>query len=122
MVTRPVLLPLMMLSLLTLSFGRAEPQTPNLQSPSTPKTKPVPYGEMDHSDLINFMDGDYTIVGKKPDSQATYIGRLRFVGHGRKLDFTRTVGRHTVRGTAIFDTVAGLVWWSHLSRQFRAVF
>ncbi len=50
------------------------------------------------------MPGDYVIVGRRADSEATYTGRLTFRKHGNGLGFTRTVGGHTVRGTATLGT------------------
>ncbi len=52
------------------------------------------------------MSGEYTIVGKKPDSNTTYYGELSFRAKGAKLAFVRTINHVTVRGTAHFDTVA----------------
>ena len=49
------------------------------------------------------MQGDYIVVGKKPDSQATYTGRLTFLPRGDKLAFTRTVAGRTVRGVATLE-------------------
>ena len=54
------------------------------------------------------MAGEYTIVGRKPDSQALYTGRLTLRARGGKLAFTRTVAGRTERGMATFDTVAGM--------------
>ena len=54
------------------------------------------------------MSGDYIIVGRRADSEATYTGRLTFRARGERLGFTRTVGGHTVRGTATLEmTVVG---------------
>lgn len=61
----------------------------------------------DLADIAAAMEGEYTVVGKKPDSAATYSGTLTFRARGQQLDFTRTIGRQTVRGTAVFSTVAG---------------
>ncbi len=105
--TRILLLPLLLLGFL-LTFGRAEPQTPTPAPKQKAKTKPTPTPStgFDRTGMVNFMVGDYTIVGRKPDSSATYTGKLHFTARGEKLNFTRTVGGHTTRGTAVFDTVA----------------
>ena len=86
---------------------QAPTPAPTPKAKTTPKPAPTPATGPDRADMVMFMSGDYTIVGKKPDSQATYTGKLRFTAHGEKLGFTRTVGGHTTRGTAVFDTVAG---------------
>lgn len=52
------------------------------------------------------MSGDYTVVGKKPDSNTTYLGHLSFHAIGKKLEFIRSINHVTVRGTAFFDNVA----------------
>ncbi len=60
------------------------------------------------ADLVNVMQGDYVVVGRKPDSQAIYTGRLTFRPRGEKLAFTRTVEGRTVRGMATLErTVMG---------------
>lgn len=64
--------------------------------------------DLPRADLVNVMQGDYVVVGKKPDSQATYTGRLTFRPRGKTLAFTRTVAGRTVRGVATLElTVMG---------------
>ncbi len=65
---------------------------------------PSPHPGLARADLVNVMQGDYVMVGKKPDSQATYTGRLTFRPHGEKLAFTRTIDGRTVRGIATLET------------------
>ena len=48
------------------------------------------------------MAGDYVILGRKPDSSATYTGHLSLHTRGTRLIFTRTVAGRTDRGTATF--------------------
>ena len=62
----------------------------------------------DLAELASLMAGEYTVIGKRPDSGTTYFGHLSFRAHGQKLAFVRIINGDTVRGTAIFDTVAGL--------------
>lgn len=62
----------------------------------------------DRENWANLLAGDYTVVGRKPDSQALYTGRLTLRARGGKLAFVRTVAGRTDRGTATFDTVAGM--------------
>lgn len=61
----------------------------------------------DWAEDVKFMAGEYIIVGKKPDSNATDDGRLSFDANGKELDFLRSINHATVRDTAFFDTVAG---------------
>ena len=65
-----------------------------------------PPSTLPRADLVNIMQGDYVIVGRKPDSLATYTGRLTFRARGEKLGFTRTVDGRTVRGVATLETTA----------------
>lgn len=62
---------------------------------------------LDLPELADFLVGDYILVGRKPDSQETYTGRIGFVKKVEKLAVTRMVGGHTIHGTAVFETVAG---------------
>ena len=66
-------------------------------------TQAKPASKLPRADLVNIMVGDYVVVGKKPDSQATYTGRLTFRSRGDKLAFTRTIQGHTVRGVATLE-------------------
>ena len=67
-----------------------------------------PASKLPRADLVNIMVGDYVVVGKKPDSNATYTGRLTFRARGSKLAFTRIVDGRTVRGRATLEmTVVG---------------
>lgn len=65
--------------------------------------------KLPRSELVNVMAGDYVVVGKRPDSEATYTGRLSFRARGQKLAFTRAVvGGRTTRGVATLElTVVG---------------
>ena len=67
-----------------------------------------PAAKLPRAELVNVMQGDYVVVGKSPDSQATYSGRLTFRPRGETLAFTRTVAGRTVRGVATLElTVMG---------------
>ena len=63
----------------------------------------VPKDTLDRANLTNFMSGDYIIVGKKPDLDTTYTGRLTFHRRGERLRFVRTVGGRTERGIATLE-------------------
>ena len=91
----PTLLRLCLLCLVLLGWSRAVHAAPKKDA-------------LDRATLTNIMSGDYIIVGKKPDSEATYTGRLTFRARGQRLAFTRTVGGRTERGTATLEmTVVG---------------
>ncbi len=67
-----------------------------------------PADKLPRAELVNVMQGDYVVVGKTPDSHATYSGRLTFRSRGEKLAFTCTVAGRTVRGVATLErTVMG---------------
>ncbi|MDD5262540.1 MAG: hypothetical protein PHD76_11910 [Methylacidiphilales bacterium] len=54
--------------------------------------------------------GEYILIGRKPDSGATYSGRVIFQQSKQKpdtFDVTRIVDGQTIRGSAFFDSVAG---------------
>ena len=80
----------------TSSAARAQP-TASAAKPKLPR-----------SELVNIMAGDYVVVGKRPDSEATYAGRLSFRPRGQRLAFARTVGGRAARGVATLElTVVG---------------
>jgi hypothetical protein len=58
---------------------------------STDPPKP-PY---DLDFVANFVAGEYVVIGRKPESDATYTGRMIFTREGKDLEFTRTVGGDT---------------------------
>jgi hypothetical protein len=53
------------------------------------------------------MAGEYALIGRKPDSNATYNGRVTLRDEGGVLQVTRTVEGNTDKCAARFDTVAG---------------
>ena len=65
-----------------------------------------PAAKLPRAELVNVMQGDYIVVGKKPDLPATYTGRLSFRPRGGTLAFTRTVDGRTVRGIATLELTA----------------
>ena len=71
-------------------------------------TRGASANKLSRADLANIMQGNYIVVGKKPDSRATYTGQLTFRARGQPLAFRRTVDGHTVRGVATLEmTVVG---------------
>ena len=62
---------------------------------------------LDEAFLRNYMAGEYDLIGRKPDSTATYTGRVTLRDEGGVLQVTRTVEGKTDKCAARFDTVAG---------------
>jgi hypothetical protein len=62
---------------------------------------------LDEQFLRNYMAGEYDLVGRKPDSSATYNGHVTLRDEGGVLQVTRTVEGKTDKCAARFDTVAG---------------
>ena len=56
--------------------------------------------------LRNYMAGEYDLIGRKPDSNATYNGRVTLRDEGGVLQVIRTVEGKTDKCAARFDTVA----------------
>ena len=57
--------------------------------------------------FAKFIVGDYVLVGKKPDSDATYAGRVSLSWDGKEFGIKRTIGGHTVSGTGFFEVEPG---------------
>ncbi len=49
------------------------------------------------------MAGEYTVIGRKPDSKTLYFGHLSLYANGEKLDFVKIINHVTVRGTAFLN-------------------
>jgi hypothetical protein len=62
---------------------------------------------LDAEFLRGFLAGEYDVIGRKPDSVATYTGRVTIREVGGTLEVTRTIDGKTERGTIEFDTAAG---------------
>lgn len=54
--------------------------------------------------LLGFLSGDYRLVGQRPDSGATYSGRVTLRESGRALAVTRVIAGVTSHGTASIET------------------
>jgi len=61
----------------------------------------------DEESLRGYMAGEYDLVGRKPDSTATYTGRVTLRDENGVLQITRTIDGKTDKCVARFDTVAG---------------
>lgn len=53
--------------------------------------------------LTYLMAGEYTVIGREPDSKALYSGHISFHANGEKLDFVKTINHKTVRGAAYLE-------------------
>lgn len=62
---------------------------------------------LDEKFLRSYMAGNYDLIGRKPDSAATYSGHVAFRDEGGVLKIIRTIGGKTDKCVARFDTVAG---------------
>jgi hypothetical protein len=62
---------------------------------------------LDEQFLRNYIAGEYDLIGRKPDSSATYNGHVTLQDEGGVLQVTRTVEGKTDKCFARFDTVAG---------------
>jgi hypothetical protein len=60
----------------------------------------------DLAHVARFVAGEYVLIGRKPESEMTYTGRLVLRERSGALDFTRTVGGDTQSGSVVFDTKA----------------
>jgi hypothetical protein len=85
-----------LLALLCLPLAHSQHKTP----PDADKTKLW-------SSFAKFIVGDYVLVGKKPDSDSTYSGRVSLQWDGKQFAVTRTVAGQTVHGTGFFEVEPG---------------
>lgn len=61
----------------------------------------------DLESLAAIMAGEYVVVGKHPESDETYLGRIVLQQNGKGFDVTRTIAGHIAKGTASFETAGG---------------
>ena len=59
----------------------------------------------DEESLRSYMVGEYDLIGRKPDSTATYAGRVMLREENGVLQVTRTIEGKTYQCVARFDTV-----------------
>jgi hypothetical protein len=57
--------------------------------------------------LRGYLVGEYDLIGRKPDSSATYTGHISIIEAGEALQITRTIEEKSEKCVARFDTVAG---------------
>jgi hypothetical protein len=63
-----------------------------------------PFGD---ESLRSYMAGDYDLIGRKPDSTATYNGHVTLRDENGVLQVKRTLEGKTENCSARFDTIAG---------------
>jgi|SRR5581483_1128508 len=61
----------------------------------------------DGESLRSYMSGEYDLIGRKPDSTATYAGQVTLRDENGVLQVTRTIDGKIDKCVARFDTVAG---------------
>src|SRR5689334_21691194 len=74
---------------------------------------------LDEESLLGYMAGEYDLIGRKPDSTATYAGHITIRNEGGALQITRTIEGKTDKCVAQFDTVAGADRIAVLKMHFR---
>ena len=62
---------------------------------------------LDKTFLRGFMSGEYELVGRKPDSTATYTGHVTLREKSDTLQVIRTIDGKTTRGTMRLETIGG---------------
>jgi hypothetical protein len=62
---------------------------------------------VDEEFLRSYVAGEYDLIGRKPDSTATYTGHVTLRDEGGVLQVTRTIDGKTDKCSARFDTGAG---------------
>ena len=71
---------------------------------SAQSTEPTPSRDDDF--VAGFLEGEYVVIGKKPDSEETYAGRMIFKKHGADLEFSRRIAGETFDGPVTLDKTA----------------
>ena len=61
----------------------------------------------DEESFCGYMAGEYDLIGRKPDSTATYTGHITLRDEDGALQVVRIIGGKTEKCSARFDTVAG---------------
>jgi hypothetical protein len=62
---------------------------------------------LDEESLRGYMSGEYDLIGRKPDSTATYTGHITLREEKGVLQVTRTIDGNTDKCVARFNTLAG---------------
>lgn len=62
---------------------------------------------LDRKFLRGFMSGEYELIGRKPDSTATYTGHVTLREESDSLRVTRFIDGKTTKATMRFETIGG---------------
>jgi len=54
--------------------------------------------------LLEFLAGDYRLIGQQPDSGASYVGQASFRERNGRFELVRTIGSTTTHGTGRITT------------------
>ncbi len=54
--------------------------------------------------LLEFLAGEYRLIGQEPDSGASYVGQVSFCERDGQFDVVRTVGGVTTHGSGSIET------------------
>jgi hypothetical protein len=74
---------------------------------------------LDEESLRSYMAGEYDLIGRRPDSTATYTGHVTVRDEGGVLQIVRTIDGKTDKCVARFETVAGTDRIPVLKMHFR---
>lgn len=55
---------------------------------------------------LEYLEGKYILIGKKPDSQETFTGTVTLKRNKDHLEVTRVVNGHTLHGVATFHAIS----------------
>jgi len=58
----------------------------------------------DLGDITKFIEGEYVLIGRKPESKTTYAGRVIFRAKDNGLEFRRVLEGPAQTGNVVFDT------------------
>jgi hypothetical protein len=86
---------------------------------SSPAWSAPDKAERDVAFVRQFVSGKYILVGRKPDSEATYTGRVTFRENHGALEFTRTMQGRSQHGAVVLDTKTAENGKPVLRMQFR---
>jgi hypothetical protein len=65
---------------------------------------PLP-SNFDVDSNLGFLEGDYILIGRKPDSKETFTGTVTLTRNKDKLDVVRVVAGQTTYGVAFYDAI-----------------
>ena len=60
--------------------------------------------DLSNEPLYDFLSGSYQVIGRLPDSDQLYSGKVEFKFSGNQLEVVRLIGGHRVRGIGRIET------------------